>query len=91
MTIWDCLTQLVQRPARRGVRGDIAMQDTTGRVFHNDKNIEQAKGGRHHHTEITRHNGLSMVAYKCCPALRRHPLAWSRVLALQDIFASRAR
>src|SRR4029450_2336996 len=39
------LTQLLQRPGRRGVRCDIGMQDTAGRMFHHDKHVEEAQGG----------------------------------------------
>ena len=91
MTIWDRLTQLLQRPARRGVRGDIGMENAARGVLHHDQDIEQAKGGCDHDTEIPGDDRLGMVAHKGDPALRLHPFAWSRGLALREIFAYRAR
>ena len=91
MVSWDRFAQLLQRPCSRGVRGHIDMQDAAGGMFHHDKDIEQAKGGRDHHTEITGDDRLGMVAHKRHPALGRHPFAWSRGLALRHIFAYRAR
>ena len=50
---WDRFAQLLERPlGRRGCR-DLAVQDTTGRVFHNDEHIEEAKGRRDDDTEAT--------------------------------------
>ena len=71
MTIWDRLTQLLQRPARRGVRGDIGMENAARGVLHHDQDIEQAKGGCDHDTEITGDDRPGMVADKGPPALGR--------------------
>ena len=70
MVRWDRFTQLLQRPGRRGVRGHIGMQNPAGRVFHHHKHIEEAKGRRDHHAEVTGDDRLGMIADKGSPALR---------------------
>src|SRR5262245_56246487 len=61
---WDRFAQLLERPRRCGMCGCIDMQEPAGRVFHHDKHVEEAKGRRDHHTEITRHDRLGMIARK---------------------------
>jgi hypothetical protein len=65
----DGFTQLLQRPVRCRVCRHIAMHNTAGRVFHQDKDGEQAKGGRDHHAKVAGDDGLGMVADKRPPAL----------------------
>ena len=83
--------QLLKRPMRRGICSCIDMQDPAGRVFHHDKHVKQAKDGCDHDTEITCNDRPGMVAHKRDPTLRQHPFAWSRGLALREVFAYRAR
>jgi hypothetical protein len=67
--------------------GYIDVEDSTCRVFHNDKDIELVKGRRDHDTEVTRDDRLGMVAHKRQPALRREVLirtaVWTRGCVLR--------
>jgi hypothetical protein len=58
------LPQLLLRPRRRGMCRHIGMQNAVGRVFHDDKDIEQAKGRRDDDAEVARDDGLGMIADK---------------------------
>jgi hypothetical protein len=78
-------TQLLERPVGGGVRCDIAMQDLARRVFHDHKDIEEAKGRRDHDTKITRHDRLGVVLQKRPPALCSDALAWTRSAALRQV------
>ncbi len=49
--------------------------------------LEEAKGCCDHHTEITGHNGLGMIAHKGLPALGRRTFPSPRVQALGPILA----
>ena len=42
------------------MRRDVGMQDAARSMFHDDKHLEEAKGYRDHHTEITRHDRPGM-------------------------------
>jgi hypothetical protein len=66
---WDRVAQLLQGPQRRGVRRHIDVQDTTCRVFHEYKDVEEPKGRRHHDAEVTGNDRLGMVVDKHPPAL----------------------
>src|SRR5215831_1952314 len=81
----DRFTQLLQRPRRRRVRRDIGVQHAAGRMFHHDKHIKEAKGGRDDHAEVTRDDRLSMIADKGTPALRCRALAWPPVERLWQV------
>src|SRR5215470_2229707 len=78
-------TQLLERPVGGGVRCDIAMQDLARRVFHDHKDIEEAKGRRDHDTKVTRHDRLGVVMQKRPPALCSDALAWTRSEALRQV------
>jgi hypothetical protein len=82
--------QLLERPRRRGMCSCIDMQDPVGRVFHDDKHVKQAKGGRDYHTEVTRDDRLSMIADKGAPALSGRAFASTMVHALWHVLAHRA-
>src|SRR5437773_1326268 len=85
MVCWERFAPLLQGPGSCGVRCDIAMQDSTRRVFHEHKNIEETKGRRDHHTEVTGHDCLGMIAHKGPPSLRRRTFPSTRVQALRQI------
>src|SRR5919109_4569090 len=56
--------QLLEGPRRCRMRRDMGMQDAARGMFHDDEHVEEAKGCGDHHTAITGHNGLGMIAYK---------------------------
>jgi hypothetical protein len=58
------------RPSRRGVRRHIHVEDAVREMSHHDKHVEKAEGRREYHTELTGHDGLSVVAHKGPPTLR---------------------
>ena len=53
MVHWDRLTQLLERPVGRGMGRHIAVEHTARGMLHHDKHVEQAKGRRDHHAEVT--------------------------------------
>ena len=59
-------------------------------MFHHDKHVEQAKGGRDHHTEVTRDDRLGMMADKGAPVLRGRAFASTMIHALWHVLAHRA-
>ena len=61
----DGFAQLLQCPLRRGMCCHIGMEDAARGMFHDDKYIEEAKGGRDHDTEVARDDRLGMIAHKC--------------------------
>jgi hypothetical protein len=65
----DGFTQLLQRPVRRRVCCHIAMHNTAGRMFHQDKDVEHVKGGRDHHAKVAGDDGLGIVVDKRPPTL----------------------
>jgi hypothetical protein len=69
------------------VRRHIHVQDTTHRVFHEYKDVEEPKGCRHHHTEVTGDDRLSMVADKGPPALGRDAVVPTTVEVFGHILA----
>ena len=85
MVRWDRFAQLLQCPGGCGMRGHIDMQNPACGVFHQHKHVEEAKGRRDHHTEVTGHDRLGMIAHKGPPALRRHTFPSTRVQALRQI------
>jgi len=48
----------------------IDVEDAPRRVFHEHKDVKEAKGRRDYHTEVARDDRLGMIAHKCHPALR---------------------
>ena len=56
------LPQLRRRPRRRGMCRHLGMQHAVGRVFHDDKDVEQAKGRRDDDAEVARDDDLGMIA-----------------------------
>lgn len=60
-------------------------EDAACGVCHHDKDVEQAQGGRDHHTEVTRNNPLGMIAPKSPPSLGRRRFPSTRVQAFGKI------
>ena len=87
MVRWERFAQLLQCPGSGGMRGHIDMQNPACRVFHEHKHGEEAKGRRNHHTEITGHDRLGMMAHKGPPSLGRGAFPSPRVQALGQILA----
>jgi hypothetical protein len=69
------------------VRRHIHVQDTTRRVFHKHKDVEEPRGRRHHHTEVTGDDRLSTVADKGPLALGRDAVVPTTIEALGHILA----
>src|SRR5262245_54098828 len=91
MVCGNRLAQLLHSPLRRGMCGDVAVDNTPRRVFHQDKDIEQAKGRGDHHAEVTGDDRLGMIADKRLPALGGGAVASARVEALWHVFPYGAR
>jgi len=66
-------TELLKGPFRRGVFGDIEMQNPTAADFHRHEHIQDAKGGRHRHEEIAGHHRLGVVPHKAASSLAGCP------------------
>ena len=60
-----------------------------GGVFHHHKDVEEMKGRRHHHTDITGDDRLGMVADKGPPALGRHAVMTPVIQAVGEVLAYR--
>ena len=54
--------ELLEGPLRCGMGCHIDMEEAPGRVLHQDKHVEEAKGGRDDHAEVTRDDRLGMIA-----------------------------
>ena len=61
--------QLLQRPFRRRVFGDIKMYESSGSDLKGHEYIEDTEAGRDGHKEVTSNDSTSMVPKKSCPAL----------------------
>src|SRR5580704_18800369 len=49
----DDLAKLLDRPLRRGMLGDIPVEDPTRADLEDDEHIEDAEAGRYHREEVT--------------------------------------
>jgi hypothetical protein len=83
----DGFAELLERPVGRGMGRHMAVEYAARGVLHHHKDVEKAKGRRDHHTEITRHDRLGMLAHKDAPALCRRAFPSSRVQARGQILA----
>jgi hypothetical protein len=83
-----CFSQLLQRPFRRRMFGDIEMYETPGSDLESNEYIKDTEVGRHRHKEVASYNTVRMI-----PEERRPPLvprsAWARLLL--DVLADCAR
>ena len=87
MIRWDCFAQLLQGPGGGGMRGHIDVQNPACCMFHEHKHVEETTGRRDHHTEITGHDRLGMIAHKGPPSLGRCAFPSPRVEMLGQILA----
>src|SRR5215469_3362739 len=71
MTAGQSFSELLHRPFRRGIRGDVVVGNLAGSDLHDDEDVEGAEAGGDHHEEVTGHHGLGMMADKGQPALFR--------------------
>ena len=65
----------------------MAMEYAARGMFHHDKDVEQAKGGRDHDTEVARDDRLGMIADKSAPVLQSRALASTSIQAFGHILA----
>src|SRR4029450_5633105 len=69
----------------------IAVKHAARGVLHHHKDVEEAKGGGDHHTEITRDDRLRMIAYKRLPALGGPAMPLTGVHTLGHVLADGPR
>ena len=85
----DRLTELLQRPGGRGMCRHIDVEDATGGVFHEHKDVKKPKGRRDHDAKITGDDRLGMVAPKGLPAVGCGAFPAAMVEAFRHVFAHR--
>ena len=64
MIAGKCFPQLLQRPFRAGVIGDVDVQDLASAQFQENEHIKDTESGRDHNEEVARHHRLSVIAHK---------------------------
>src|SRR5262249_24975883 len=69
------------------MRRDIGVKESATCMLNDHKHIEDAKRYSDHHTEVTRHNALGLVADKRGPALRGTAFARPSHTVARHIFA----
>ena len=67
----DDFPDLLKRPIRGGMSGNVEVSDPACSHFHNYEDIENPKMSRHGDEEIAGQNALGMIADKRHPTLRR--------------------
>ena len=67
----DGLPELLERPVRGGMSGDVAVSDPACSHFHDHENVQHPKAGCRTDEEITCQQALGMVVNKRHPTLRR--------------------
>jgi hypothetical protein len=67
------LPDLPQGPSRGGVGRRVDVEEAATAYLERDKDVEDAEGRGHHHTEITGHECLGMSAHERRPALPTGP------------------
>jgi hypothetical protein len=87
----DRFAQLLERPVCCGMRGHIGMEDPARRVFHDDKDLQEAKGRCHHHAEVTGNDRHSVITDKRPPALGGNSVPSTRVHALGHVLPHGSR
>jgi hypothetical protein len=65
----DALSELLERPFRRGMTGHVEVTDSSAAHFHDDEHIEQPECRRRNEEKVRSNNGFGMIAYKSHPAL----------------------
>ena len=61
--------ELLDRPFRRGVIGEIPLHDPAGADVEEDEDVQPLKGGRHHDEEVAGEDGAGMIAQERGPRL----------------------
>jgi hypothetical protein len=74
------LAKLLEGPEGGRMSGDIEVSDPARSYFHNHKDAEDSKGGRHSEEEIAGEDSLGMISYECHPTLRRKAFTRSPVI-----------
>jgi len=74
------LAKLLEGPGGGGMSGNIEVSDPPRTYFHNHKDVEGSKGGRHSEEEIAGEDSLGMIPYKRHPTLRRKAFTRSPVI-----------
>ena len=67
------------------------VENTASGVLHHHKHVEQAKSGGDHHAEVTRDDGLGMIAHKGLPVLGGRAFPSTRVHTLWRVLPDRPR
>jgi len=63
-------SELLQRPARRRMRGHVVVENTAARYLHHDENIDHLESGRDRNQEVTSDDALRMILDESSPVLR---------------------
>ena|SRR5215469_9091872 len=79
-----CLPQLLPRPLRGRLGGNVEVQNATAVMGQHQKHVKNLEADRGHGEEIKRHELLDMIFEECAPLLRR------RFVAAQHVFADAA-
>ena len=61
--------ELLNRPFRRGVVGEIPVHDPAGADVEENEDVQPLKGGRHHDEEVAGEYGAGMIAQERGPRL----------------------
>src|SRR5262245_48236502 len=72
------VAKLLDGPFRRGVLGEIPVDDTAGGDVEADENVELLKGGRHHGEEVAGEYSTGVIAEERSPRLGRLTTTTSR-------------
>jgi hypothetical protein len=88
---WNGFAELLHGPLRRGMTGDIDMDQSTIGMLNDDKDIQNAKRYRDHHTKVTRHETFGVLADKRRPMLRVSALTRAAHTMVGHIFPDSPR
>ena len=69
VVVGDRLAELLRRPRRGRVVGDIDVEDAAAADLHGHEDVEHAEGGRHRDEEVAGHDRRGVVAHERRPAL----------------------
>ena len=83
--------ELLQGPLRRGMGCDIDVKEPPAGMLNDHKHVEYAKRRRDHHTEVTGHYALGMIADERGPALGLMILTLTSHAVARYVFAHRSR
>ena len=72
--------ELLERPVRRGMGGEVEVTDSARTHFHDHEDVQDSKARRHGDKEIAGEKGWRVIANKRRPTLRRGALSGSWVI-----------